>query len=60
MSMHLIREIEKLKKKLLALSAVVEENVRRAVTAIQRRDQALAQRVITLDLEIDQSEIDVE
>jgi len=60
MSAHLQREIEKLKKKILALSAVVEESVRRSIRSVEERDSALAERVIKTDVEIDQSEIDVE
>ncbi|MBI3829519.1 MAG: phosphate signaling complex protein PhoU [Planctomycetes bacterium] len=60
MSKHMQVEIEKLKKKLLGLSAVVEESVRRAVASIDRRDDALAKRVIESDIEIDHQEVDVE
>lgn len=54
------REIEKLKRKLLALSAYVEESVQRAVKAIATRDDKLAQRVIETDYEVDEMEVDVE
>jgi len=57
---HLGREIEKLKRKLLALSAYVEESVQRAVKAIATRDDKLAHRVIDADFEIDEMEVDVE
>jgi len=60
MSMHLMREIDKLKRQVLSLSAVVEENVRRAVASLQQGDEALARQAIGIDLEIDQTEIDVE
>jgi phosphate transport system protein len=60
MSQHFQREIERLKKKILALSAVVEESVRRAIRSVEERDTCLAQRVIKTDGEIDQTEIDVE
>ena len=60
MPQHLQREIEKLKKKILSLCASVEENVRMAVKSIEDRDTALAERVIGLDPEIDQSEVDLE
>ena len=60
MSQHFQREIERLKKKILALSAVVEESVRRAIRSVEERDTCLAQRVIKTDVEIDQTEIDVE
>ncbi len=57
---HLGREIDKLKRKLLALSAFVEESVQRAVKAIATRDDKLARRVIDTDFEIDEMEVDVE
>lgn len=60
MSKHLEREIERLKKMILALSAVVEESVRKAVRSIEARDCALAQEVLDTDREIDQMEVDVE
>lgn len=57
---HLGREIEKLKRKLLALSAYVEESVQKAVKAIATRDDKLARQVIDADFEIDEMEVDVE
>jgi phosphate transport system protein len=60
MPRHLGREIEKLKRKLLGLSAYVEESVQRAVKAIATRDDKLARRVIDADFEIDEMEVDVE
>jgi phosphate transport system protein len=60
MARHFIQEIETLKKTVFALSAIVEESVHKAVNAIERRDAALAQRVIDADIEIDHMEVDVE
>jgi phosphate transport system protein len=60
MSMHLAREISALKRMILSLSAVVEENVRKAVWSIERLDAKLAQEVIETDLEIDRREVEVE
>lgn len=60
MARHFIQEIERLKKMVFALSAVVEERVHKAVNAIERRDAQLAQRVIDGDVEIDQMEVNVE
>lgn len=57
---HLRREIDRLKRKLLALSAYVEESVQRAVKSVSERDEKLAQRVIDTDFEIDEMEVDVE
>jgi len=60
MAKHLQRELEKLQRGLLSLSAVVEEAVRKAVQALERRDVPLAQHVIETDLDIDQAEVDLE
>ena len=60
MSVHIQKELEKLKKKSLGLCAKVEENVQLAVKAFIEKDVKLAQEVIDTDLEIDQMEIDVE
>jgi phosphate transport system protein len=60
MPRHLQREIDKLKKKVLALGALVEERVRMAVRAIEERDGGLAAKVIDGDVEVDQAEVDLE
>ena len=60
MGMHMEREIERLKKQILGLCALVEESVRMAVTALERRDVNLADQVTERDLEIDRMEIEVE
>ncbi len=60
MSNRLRFEIEKLKKRLLAISALVEENVQQAVQAVQERDEIRAKCVIAADTEIDLREVDLE
>ena len=57
---HQQRETDRLKRKILALGAIVEENLRLAFQAIDQRDAAKARRVIETDVLIDQSEVDVE
>jgi phosphate transport system protein len=57
---HLQREIDKLKKKLLIVSANVETAMHRAVKSLKDRDHVLAQQVIDNDIEIDKMEVDVE
>jgi len=54
------KEIDKLKKRILTLSAMVEERVRLAVKSVDERDPRLADRVIAGDLEIDEMEVDIE
>jgi len=60
MAGHFIKEIEKLKTQVLSLSAVVEEDLRRAVRSIEDRDAGLAEKVIEADSQIDRQEVDVE
>ena len=57
---HLQREIDRLKRKVLGLGALVEDNLRLSFQAIANRDPAKARRVIATDALIDQQEIDVE
>jgi phosphate transport system protein len=60
MSVHLQREIERLKKSLLSLCAIVEEQVEMAVRALLDRDQDLARHVQQRDVEIDHREVEIE
>jgi phosphate transport system protein len=60
MSRLLQLEIEKLKGQLLALSAIVEDTVYRAVQSLSKRDALLARGVIDTDVHIDESEVDIE
>lgn len=60
MSVHLQRAIEGLKKGLLSLCAMVEEQVQRALRALLERDVELARQVEQRDMEIDQREVEVE
>jgi phosphate transport system protein len=60
MSIHLQREIEKLKKNLLSLCAVVEDQVQMAIEAFLQRDEDLASEVERRDAEVDQREVEVE
>jgi phosphate transport system protein len=60
MSIHLEREIGKLKKTLLSLCAAVEEQVQIAVRALLDRDADTAREVEQRDKEIDNREVDVE
>jgi phosphate transport system protein len=60
MSVHLQREIEELKKHILAICALVEEQVQLAVRAFIDRDADLARQVQDRDKEIDLREVEVE
>lgn len=60
MSLHLQRQIDKLKKMVLTLGTRVEETVEGAIRSIETRDTSNAQKIIDADNEIDLMEIDVE
>lgn len=60
MAIHMMREMDRLKKQFLALSAMVEENLRDAMKSALDRDRALALRVIEKDHEIDAVEVGIE
>ena len=60
MSKLLDREIDRLKRDVLGLSAIVEEAVSKAVRAVTERDRALAQCVIDADQTVDHEEIEIE
>jgi phosphate transport system protein len=60
MKWHLQREIDKLKKKILSLGAMVEERVRMAIEAHAKRDGDLARKIIEADREIDALEVEME
>lgn len=60
MAVHLLREIDKLKKQIILLSGSVEKNVENAVRSLEQNDIPVAQQVIDSDYRIDQQEIDVE
>jgi phosphate transport system protein len=57
---HFLREIEKLKKRLLTLCALVEGNVHLAVKSLLERNDLQARQVMERDDEIDQTEVDIE
>ena len=60
MTMHMSKEISRLKKKLLVLCSQIEDQLWSAVRSIQERDSELAEKVIEKDLKIDQDEVDIE
>jgi phosphate transport system protein len=60
MSQLLQKEIDKIKRQILTIGAVVEERVHLAVRAIDERDADLGQKVIYGDPEIDRMDVDLE
>ncbi len=60
MTQHFQRELDHLKKKLLALSATVESSVLEATKSVRTRDKKLALKVIDQDTAINMSEVELE
>jgi phosphate transport system protein len=60
MTQHMQRELDNLKKMILALSAVAEESVQKAARSIETLDVPLAEEVIGSDDLVDQMEVDLE
>lgn len=60
MTLLLHKEIERLKKELLALGAIVEELLRKAMRALETRDAALARAVMDADERVDNKEVELE
>ncbi len=60
MTVHLISAVEHLKKQLLSLAALTEDQLQRAVSALKDKNQALAEEVIFRDSEVDKLEVDLE
>jgi phosphate transport system protein len=60
MRIHLQREIDKIKKLLLTMSAVVEEELREAVRAVEDRDGKAAEAVLRRERQTDVLEVDIE
>ena len=60
MRVHLQRDIEKLKRRLLVLSTEVEEDVRLAIRALAERNETLAREVVAREVQTNTMEVDIE
>ena len=60
MTRHFRKELEKIKKEILTLGFMVEEQVQSAIEAVGTGDIELAEKIIQKDLEIDEMEVDIE
>jgi len=60
MAKRLQKELEKIKKRVLSLCAIVEERVRAAKKSVEVWDADLAQDLIKKDYEIDEIEVEIE
>jgi phosphate transport system protein len=57
---HFLRELDKIKKMILSLGALVEQRVNQIKQAIEDRNVDLAKKIIHLDHEIDEMEVEIE
>lgn len=60
MTIHLETEIHKLRKMLLSLATLTEDQVEQAASALASRDTGVAEDVIGRDADVDQMEVDIE
>ena len=60
MTKHFRKELEKIKKQILTLGFMVEEQVQMAIEAVGNNDTELAQKIIQKDIEIDEMEVEIE
>lgn len=60
MTKHFDRDLQRLNRQILSLSAVVEEMIDKATQALVGRQFAIAEQVIAADSEVDEQEVDIE
>jgi phosphate transport system protein len=60
MAKHFQKELEKIKKRILSLGAIVEDRVHMSFRAIETRDTGIAKKIIDGDYEIDEMEVEIE
>jgi len=60
MKIHLQKELESLKKRILSLGAMVEERVRNVIKALETRDAEIAEEIVHSDWEVDEFEVEIE
>jgi phosphate transport system protein len=60
MSLHFFKAMERIKRDILELGAMVEDRLHKAVIAVIDRDAELAADVITRDVEVDAKEVIIE
>ncbi len=60
MTRHLQTELKNIKKRILSLGALVEENLRMAVNSIERKNTRMAEGAVNADHRINEMEVEVE
>lgn len=60
MAKHFQRELDRIKRMILSMGAMVEERFRDMVSAIETFDTETAERLIKLDYEVDEMDVEIE
>jgi phosphate transport system protein len=60
MAVHLQKELDKIKKRILSLGALAEERVHMAAKVIEDMDHELCEKIIRQDHDIDEMEVEIE
>lgn len=60
MSVHFLRQIDRLKRMILSLGELVQDAVDMGIAAVEKRDPKLAEQVFEMEKRTDQMEIEVE
>lgn len=60
MTMHLQRDMDKLRKSILTLSALVEESTRKSIDYLRNHDDSFANEIQRLEERINKMEVDIE
>lgn len=60
MPARLQKELDRLKKQILFLGAMVEEHVDMAIKAVEKKDASLAEEVVKSDIKVDELEVEIE
>lgn len=60
MTMHLQRDLDKLRKSILTLSGLVEESTRKSIDFLRNHDDSLANEIERLEVRINDMEVDIE
>jgi phosphate transport system protein len=60
MTLHFQREVDKLKRMILNEASIIESDLRKALKALQNRDETLATEVKNSDFVVDKMEVEIE
>lgn len=60
MTAYFQKELERIKKMILALGTMVEERVRMVARAVENTDVAFADQIVSTDYEVDEMEVEIE